>query len=222
MSKAAAKRSAANPDMASLIEVDGQSINLRHRYVAALLAWLVPGAGHFYQGRRSKGCLFVVCILCSWILGFALGGGHVVYASWQPGDKRWHFALQAGVGAAAFPALIQGKLMNNHTTNAGETDSTYKPLWGGFMAPPQRPVIERNADQISAWYARSGAGYEMGTYYTMIAGLLNILVIYDAFSGPLSIPISGRRKEKAGPDSEQDAEPQSANEASPSFAQQEA
>ena len=28
----------------------------------------------------------------------------------------------------------------------------------------------------------------------MIAGLLNILAIYDAYSGPLSIPISGRRK----------------------------
>ena len=29
----------------------------------------------------------------------------------------------------------------------------------------------------------------------MIAGLLNILVIYDAYGGPLSIPISGKKKE---------------------------
>jgi hypothetical protein len=30
----------------------------------------------------------------------------------------------------------------------------------------------------------------------MIAGLLNILVIYDAYSGPLGIPISGRKNEE--------------------------
>jgi hypothetical protein len=35
----------------------------------------------------------------------------------------------------------------------------------------------------------------MGTWYTVIAGLLNILVIYDAYGGPLSVPISGRKKE---------------------------
>ncbi|EMI17669.1 hypothetical protein, membrane [Rhodopirellula maiorica SM1] len=38
----------------------------------------------------------------------------------------------------------------------------------------------------------------MGTWYTVIAGLLNILVIYDAFGGPLSVPISGRKKEGDG------------------------
>ena len=35
----------------------------------------------------------------------------------------------------------------------------------------------------------------MGTWYTVIAGLLNILVIYDAYGGPLAVPISGRKKE---------------------------
>ena len=63
------------------------------------------------------------------------------------------------------------------------------------MAPPYRPVVEDRADEVSAWYAEHGAGYEMGTWYTMIAGLLNILVIYDAYAGPLAVPISGRRKE---------------------------
>lgn len=177
----------------NVIEVDQIRIDLRHRGLAALLAWLVPGAGHFYQRRHAKGGLFVVCILCTWILGFALGGGHVVYASWQPGDRRWHYFLQAGVGAAALPALVQGDRMRRATVN-GRTVDSYKPLWGGFMAPPRRPVIESEPDDTAAWYARRGAGYEMGTWYTMIAGLLNILVIYDAYAGPLAIPISGRRK----------------------------
>src|SRR5690606_21741899 len=111
-----------------VIEVDGQHVDLRNREVAALLAWLVPGAGHFYQRRHAKGSLFVVCILATWILGFALGGGHVVYASWQPGDRRWHYLLQAGVGVAALPALIQGNRMRVATDPVtGQTRSGYEP-----------------------------------------------------------------------------------------------
>jgi len=184
------------------IMVDGERIDLRNRALAALLAWLMPGAGHFYQQRYAKASLFMVCILSAWILGFALGGGHVVYASWAPGDKRWHYFLQAGVGGAALPALLQGNRMKNATDATGTTERQYEPLWGGFMAPPLRPVRESEADEVSAWYARRGAGYEMGTWYTVIAGLLNILVIYDAYGGPLSVPISGRKKE---PDEETEA-----------------
>ncbi|TWT53614.1 hypothetical protein Pla22_12440 [Rubripirellula amarantea] len=186
----------ASPD--NTIDVDGQIVDLKNRGLAAFLAWLVPGLGHLYQGRKTKGWIFFVCIISAWILGFALGGGHVVYASWVPGDKRWHYILQSGVGAAALPALVQGNKMRKATVN-GRTSAAYEPLWGGFMAPPMRPVIENEADEVSAWYARRGAGYEMGTWYTVIAGLLNILVIYDAFGGPLAIPISGRKRDEADP-----------------------
>ncbi|MCO8122408.1 hypothetical protein NHH03_11730 [Stieleria sp. TO1_6] len=177
----------------NVIQIDSQKIDLKNRPLAAFLAWLIPGAGHFYQGRMTKASLYLVCIMTTWMLGFALGGGHVVYASWQPGDKRWHYFLQAGVGVAALPALIQGNHMRKMTVK-GITSQGYEPMWGGFMAPPQRPVIEDRTDEVSAWYATYGAGYEMGTWYTMIAGLLNILVIYDAYSGPLAVPISGRKK----------------------------
>lgn len=180
----------------TLIEVDKIEIDLRNRYLAAFLAWIVPGAGHYYQGRHAKGTLFVISVLSIWLLGFSLGGGHVVYASWAPGDRRWHYFLQAGVGAAALPALIQGNRMRHATDRDGRTVDSYRPLWNGFMAPPHRPVVESEADEIAAWYAVYGGGYEMGTWFTMIAGLLNFLVIYDAFGGPLAVPISGRRKDE--------------------------
>ena len=206
----------------NVIEVDGVRVDLRNRYLAAFLAWLVPGAGHFYQQRHAKGSLFVVCILCTWILGFALGGGHVVYASWQPGDKRWHYLLQAGVGVAALPALIQGERMRRYTDPfTGRTLESYEPWWGGFMAPPHRPVMEQNADEISAWYARHGAGYEMGTWYTMIAGLLNILVIYDAYAGPLAVPISGRKKDSPDQSEEETDQPGKATDPSDEATRQE-
>lgn len=189
----------------NVISVDGQLVDLRNRPLAALLAWLIPGGGHFYQRRYAKSGLFFVCILTTWIVGFVLGGGHVVYASWQPGDKRWHYVLQLGVGAPALPALIQGQRMRRHTDEFGRTTGNYRALWGGFMAPPYRPVLEKEPDEVSAWYARFGAGYEMGTWYTVIAGLLNILVIYDAYGGPLAVPISGRKKEPKEKQEEDDA-----------------
>ncbi len=195
--------------VSEVIEVDGMRIDLRNRLLAALLAWLLPGAGHYYQGRRAKGVLFGFTILTTFLVGFAIGNGHVVYASWVPGDKRWHYVCQLGAGVVTFPALVQGNRMRLHTEYSrdmpmGSTDADYKPLWGGFMAPPRRPVLEDRADDVAAWYARLGAGYEMGTWYTMIAGLLNILVIYDAFAGPLSTPISGKKRSSDGDDGASD------------------
>jgi len=55
------------------------------------------------------------------------------------------------------------------------------------MAPPKRPVSEEVPDQISAWNARFGQGHELGIWLTMIAGLLNILVAFDALCGPVAI-----------------------------------
>lgn len=187
-------------DDASVIMVDDQLIDLRSRPLAAFLAWLVPGLGHAYQGRYTKAATFAVCILSAWIVGFALGGQHVVYSSWQPGDKRWHYALQVGAGGVALPALIQGRRMNEYTDPvSGRTRGDYRPLWSGFMAPPHRPVSEAQADEVAAWYAIKGAGYEMGTWYTVIAGMLNILIIYDAYGGPLSTSFSGRKREDDSP-----------------------
>jgi len=181
----------------SLIEVDDRLVDLRNRPLAALLAWLIPGGGHFYQRRYAKGTLYLVCILTLWIIGFSIGGFHVVYASRHPGDHRWHYYFQAGAGVIALPALVQTRHMNQFTSErTGVTSDQYEPRWYGFMAPPHRPVAEEKTDEVSAWYARHGAGYEMGTWYTMIAGLLNILVIYDAYAGPLGIPISGRKRKE--------------------------
>lgn len=39
-----------------------------------LLAWLVPGAGHFYLGKWRRGILFLVAIPLMFGLGIALGG----------------------------------------------------------------------------------------------------------------------------------------------------
>ncbi len=55
------------------------------------------------------------------------------------------------------------------------------------MAPPA------SINDLSQWNEKSSSGFDMGTLYTMIAGLLNILVIFDAWGGPLPPPVKPQR-----------------------------
>jgi hypothetical protein len=166
-------------------------VDLRNRWIAGVLAWLLPGAGHFYQRRFAKGGLFCVCILGTFFFGLAIGGGHVVYASLARNDIRWQYFCQVGVGLPALPALAQ-----NRQIRAGKP-----PLLGwDFMTPPQE-VLPNDFDELASWHEQYHTYYELGTLYTMIAGLLNILVIYDAVAGPF-LPISeaeSQAQPKRGP-----------------------
>jgi hypothetical protein len=38
---------------------------------------------------------------------------------------------------------------------------------------------------LAQWHRRLGKFFEIGTLYTMLAGMLNLLVIYDAWAGPM-------------------------------------
>jgi hypothetical protein len=53
------------------------------------------------------------------------------------------------------------------------------------MAPPQVSPHEHVEDELARWHRDLKAYFELGTLYTMIAGLLNVLVIYDAYAGPV-------------------------------------
>jgi hypothetical protein len=83
---------------------DGSAIDLKRPAIAAILSWLVPGLGQLVQGRRFKGLLFMATLVPTFLFGMWLGDGRVVYASWKPGEKRWAFVCQAGIGAASRPS----------------------------------------------------------------------------------------------------------------------
>nr|WP_123784701.1 DUF6677 family protein [Pirellula staleyi] len=149
-------------------------IDLKNPSVAAILAWLIPGAGHFYQKRYAKGVLFMSCILGTFFFGLVLGEGKVVYAD-QAGPAvrwytRWPYALQLGVGLPATPAILQSMRVSN-----GQ-----EPILGGWMAPPVDDY------ELNQWTERLSLRFDVGRIYTMVAGLLNLLAIYDAFAGPVA------------------------------------
>jgi hypothetical protein len=160
-------------------EDEPRSVELRDPEVAAFLAWLIPGLGHLYQRRTAKAVLYFACIMGTFLYGIYLGGnsrlgwGRVVYASWKADDKRISYFGQVGAGLIALPALVQATLVRNKKP----------PLWNGFMAPPSDvPNSPATLDNLQKDLNRY---FELGTVYTLVAGLLNVLAIYDAWRGPV-------------------------------------
>ena len=148
------------------------TVSLRNPTKAAFLAWLVPGLGHFYQGRTGKGILYAVCILGLYVMGMVMGEGKIVYWRWvNPLNNPEKFCLyylgQVFVGLPALPALIQSTLRHYG----------WDPILWGFMAEPSQIVLNGLQRRLSKLV-------EIGTIYTTVAGLLNILAIYDAYEGP--------------------------------------
>lgn len=192
----------------SVVEID-----LKDPRLAAFLAWLVPGLGHFYQRRTGKGVLFFVCIVGTFYYGMYIGSGRVVYASTADVfsmrflQDRWQYVCQVGVGLPALPALVQRQRIN-----AGKP-----PLFGdNFMRPPYDKPPQGTArfespdetdrthtvvhpDELAKWNYELGDYFEIGTVFTVIAGLLNILAIYDAYGGPLIIMPPDDKKKQLAP-----------------------
>lgn len=162
---------------------ESEVVELRDPVLAAFLAWLIPGAGHLYQRRVGKGLLFFICILGAFFIGMVLGDGRVVYASFNRSDYRLPYLCQVGAGLPALPALVQ-----SYRVKHGR-----EPLMGGRMAPP------RSGEELSQWQSENARNFELGTVYTMIAGLLNVLAIFDAWGGPMQPIPAKRKKESTGP-----------------------
>lgn len=89
-------------------------VNLKNPFIAAVLAYLIPGAGHWYQGRRFKAVIYFVCIVGLFSWGCSLGEAKAVHLRWdndaRRGEERQRtigFIAQAGFGGAALPAIAQ-------------------------------------------------------------------------------------------------------------------
>src|SRR5262245_11472248 len=154
------------------------AVTLKKPYKAAFLAWLIPGMGHYYQGRKGKALLYAGCILGLFVTGLILGEGQVVYWRWinplkDAENFRFSYLCQFFVGLPALPALIQ-ETIRYVSPDVG-------PILGGWLAGP---IGEVGQNAANALHPRLGKLVEGGSVYTMMAGLLNILAIYDAFDGP--------------------------------------
>ena len=78
---------------------------------------------------------------------------------------RWHFAGQFWIGIAAWPAICQ---YNNWTLPEDLKDYQKTP----------------NEAELNEYLQKHDKTPDLAWVYTVIAGMLNVLVIYDAFAGP--------------------------------------
>lgn len=159
-------------------------------YLAGFLSFLVPGLGQMYQGRYGKGLLFFVCLLSLFHVGEAMGDWKNVYLPPPPGfaenraqhpnrliyslSNRWHYPGQFWIGVAAWPALWQ-------FFNMPVPDAERYPFLHNYQRAPDET-------QVNEFLIASDKTPDLGLMYTVIAGVLNILVIYDAFAGPAFPP----------------------------------
>jgi uncharacterized protein DUF6677 len=105
-----------------------------------LASWAIPGAGHLWLGRRTKGLIFLVALPLMFVIGLALRGRLFPFEFSEPLVGLAALA-DIGIGIIYFVAAALG---------AGVGDV--------------RAVT-----------------YEYGNAFLIVAGLLNLLVVIDAY-----------------------------------------
>lgn len=156
--------------------------------LAALFSYLIPGLGQVYQGRVGKGLLFFFGLYLLFFYGMWMGqwrnvwlpdatdlpavviAGQQLEGTLKAVAYRPQFLGQFWIGTAAWPAVVQ-YIQYDKTKDSG-------PTFGKFeRAPSEDELNERQRNGSKRW--------DLGWVYTVIAGVLNLLVIYDALAGPM-------------------------------------
>jgi len=157
---------------------------------AAILSYLVPGLGQIFQGRVGKGLLFMVSLYGLFFYGMYLGQWSNVFLSdnavQNPAWKlpKWatnlynrpHFAGQFWIGVAAWPAIWH-YWHDQPNQDRGPIDNNAGEFFKKFEAAPSEA-------ELNKFQQNSDKHWDLGWVYTVIAGVLNVLVIYDALAGP--------------------------------------
>lgn len=117
-----------------------QAVVDRSAYLTVLLAWVLPGAGHFYLGRRYRAAAFFALVLITLAVGCLLQGNLYRVVPNQPLTILGTLASM-GMGAPYF-------LLRYGVGYSGQ-------------------VI--------------AASYEYGSAFVLTAGLMNLLLVLDAW-----------------------------------------
>jgi hypothetical protein len=152
--------------------------------LAVLAAWALPGLGYLLIGETARGLVTGITIITLFILGLLLAGIRVIDV---PGYDRLGGEVRVDV---------MGRRMESTTRDPSYAAGSWAVTSRGFFAEiankpwyvPQLLIgpICLVASKLSVEAARSGVpmGHarlsEIGTLYTAVAGMLNLLIIIDA------------------------------------------
>jgi len=142
-------------DAVQLMRSSGRSPEL-----AAALSWLVPGLGHLYARHFIKGGLSLLLVLGLYMWGIQLSHGDAVSLDTERGHP-YAFVAQIGVGGPTLLALAYSKNKLPGLPNPPRSDADYR----------EPEYVSRLPD------------VDTGLLFTMVAGLLNVLLVYDTMRG---------------------------------------
>jgi hypothetical protein len=182
--------------------------------LAAVLSYLVPGLGQIYQGRVGKGVLFLICIYALFFYGTYLGTstvtlqlhdrpvtyrltGSVYLPDSAAANNPYHlptllanlvnrpqFLAQVWTGVVAWPAIWHYIHGDSKTVQVAGLDAVTAEepvgghwLFGDFGRAPR-------LEALNAVTTAGDKRIDLSWVFTVIAGVLNIMVIYDALAGP--------------------------------------
>lgn len=130
--------------------------------VACALAWLAPGAGHLYLRRPLKATIFFCLVLVMFFLGLSLHGRAYIVDREQPLLS----ALATFANFSTGPLDLLARTLTYHRV-------TYRlPEEGN---PEHEVLMARVRERVLK------PTYEYGSIFMLTAGLMNLLLILDAF-----------------------------------------
>ena len=89
--------------------------------------------------------------------------------------------------------MLQGQIVPRAWIEAQQAKYPDDPEFRDFRsinaADPNEPYLRyapegEHNNQLGLWHYKLGSYFDLGTVFTMIAGLLNILAVWDAWGGP--------------------------------------
>ena len=131
---------------------------------SGLLGWIWPGLGHLRNGDGRRGRLVMLGVVGLFLAGVLVGGVDCVD---RREDGLW-FLAQAGAGPIAF--LVDAA--NSLLLKSGKV---------GEMLPMTLP--NGTMTQVNS-FRSVGVVNDMGTLFTAMAGLMNVVAVLDALRGP--------------------------------------
>lgn len=149
-------------------------------YLALVLAWVCPGLGHFLLGKRSHGMVFALAIHGLFALGLLIGG----IRSINPPDQAIWTYTQFLTG---WPMLIANRVEHSSRALVGDPR---KGAQGSLREEylRDRPPPDATDERIAAGkafiaknplFAHHPKVQDIGAVYCGIAGMLNLLVMFD-------------------------------------------
>lgn len=147
--------------------------------VVALAGWIVPGLGYILIGERWRGIIAGVSIIMMFMIGTLIGGVRVVdvpgydaRGSRQMISGKWSLAARPLPELAEKPWFIPQVLVGLPTAIAS------------YASLDIAPTVQKSRARLS----------EIGMIYTVVAGLLNLIILID--SGHRSIRLREELMEK--------------------------